>query len=187
VPNYIHITVQEKLLKDKQSFQTLWSYSNKIYMPYQYPNHFSNLYSMYQSLRNFINCNTAKRILERRGIQTSSLFVKIWLVFISEFKANFLYIWHLYGLGFFYLESTVRYIWEKAVAILAGNLNSSRRYLITAVKNVTCKRMSLNCDFVDFVFQTVVVNAEILQKKTKKNESLLLQRQHCRFAQIWLW
>ena len=53
---------------------------------------------------------TAKRILERRGIQTSSLFVKIGLVCIPEFKANFLFFWHLYGLVF-YLESIgVRYI-----------------------------------------------------------------------------
>ena len=29
--------------------------------------------------------------------------------------------------------------------------------------------MSLNCEFVDFVFQTVVVNAEILQKNKKTN------------------
>ena len=48
--------------------------------------------------------STAKRILERRGIQTSSSFVKIWLVCIPEFKANFLFLWHLYGLVF-YLES----------------------------------------------------------------------------------
>ena len=35
-------------------------------------------------------CITAKRIIERRGIQTSSSFVKIWLVSMPEFKANFL-------------------------------------------------------------------------------------------------
>ena len=38
---------------------------------------------------------TAKRILERHGIQTSSLFVCI-----PEFEANFLFLWHLYGLIF---------------------------------------------------------------------------------------
>ena len=31
------------------------------------------------------------------------------------------------------------------------------------------KRMSPNCEFIDFVFQTVVVNAEILQKNKKMN------------------
>ena len=84
--------------------------------------------------------HTAKRILERRGIQTSSSFVKIWLVCIPEFKANFLFFWHLYGLVF-YLESIgVRkiMIWwlafeKKAIAILVGNWNWSLTYLNTAV------------------------------------------------------
>ena len=39
--------------------------------------------------------NTAKRILERLRIQTSSAF---------DFKANFLFFWRLYGLVF-YLET----------------------------------------------------------------------------------
>jgi hypothetical protein len=58
-----------------------------------------------------VSLSTAKRIvLERRGIQTSSSFVKIWLVCIPESKANLLFFWHLYGLVF-YLESIgVRYI-----------------------------------------------------------------------------
>ena len=44
---------------------------------------------------------TAKRILERLVIQTSSSFVKIWLVCFPGSKANFLFFWHLV----FYLES----------------------------------------------------------------------------------
>ena len=45
--------------------------------------------------------NTAKKILERVGIETSSLFLKFDR---SEFKANFLISWRLYGLVF-YLET----------------------------------------------------------------------------------
>ena len=83
---------------------------------------------------------TAKRILERRGIQTTSSFVKIWLVCIPKFKANFLFYWHLYGLDFLSRiywslldHDLMASIWEKAISILAGNLNSRRSYLITAV------------------------------------------------------
>ena len=47
---------------------------------------------------------TAKRILERLRIQTSSSFVKIWYVCIPNFKANFLFFWRFYGLVF-YLET----------------------------------------------------------------------------------
>ena len=39
--------------------------------------------------------HTAKRILERLGIKTS----------LSDFTANFLFFWCLYGLIFFYLKS----------------------------------------------------------------------------------
>ena len=88
----------------------------------------------------FFTCDTAKRILKRLGIQTSSSFVKIWWVCIPKFKANFLFFWHLYGLGFFsriywsWLDhDRIASIWEKAISILAENLNSGRSYLITAV------------------------------------------------------
>ena len=76
---------------------------------------------------------TAKRILERLGIQTLSSFVflilkpisiflvLIWLGFLSR---NF---WSLLN------HDLMASIWEKAISILAGNLNSSRSYLITAV------------------------------------------------------
>ena len=101
---YAHHCTRNKLLKDKQSFQTLWSYSYKISMPYQYPNHFSSLYSMYQSLRNFIDCNTAKRILERRGIQTLSKFD--WSVFLNLKTISY---FAIYVAWFFYLESRVCY------------------------------------------------------------------------------
>ena len=47
-----------------------------------------------------ISPHTAMRILEILGIQTSSLFVKIWYVCIRESKAKFLYFWLLYGLVF---------------------------------------------------------------------------------------
>ena len=47
-----------------------------------------------RNVKNGLLC-TAKRILERRGVQTSSLFVKIWLVCIPESKANFLFSWHI--------------------------------------------------------------------------------------------
>ena len=50
-----------------------------------------SLLSFYKCL-----CSTAKRILERRGIQTSSSVVKIRLVCIPEFKVNFLFFWHLF-------------------------------------------------------------------------------------------
>ena len=46
----------------------------------------------------------------------------------------------------------------------------SLRNFINCNTNVASKkRMSPNCEFVDFVFQTVVVNAEILQKNKKMN------------------
>ena len=38
----------------------------------------------------------AKRLLERHGIQTSSSFVKIWMVCIPNFKANFLFFFGVY-------------------------------------------------------------------------------------------
>ena len=71
-------------------------------------------------------CGTAKKTLERRGIQTSSSFDKIWLVCFPEFKANFLFFWHSYGLGFFLSRiywSSLDYdlmasIWEKVISIL---------------------------------------------------------------------
>ena len=55
----------------------------------------------FQYKKSHENVFTAKRILERRGIQTSSSFVKIWLVCFPESKANFLFVWHLHGLIFF--------------------------------------------------------------------------------------
>ena len=48
----------------------------------------------------FLENMNFKRILERCGIQTSSLFVKIWLVCIDEFKANF-YFFGIYMAWFF--------------------------------------------------------------------------------------
>ena len=105
----------------------------------------------------------AKRILERRGIQTSSLFVKIWLVCISEFKANFFFsfIW----LGFLariYWSSLdhdlMTSIWKKGISILAGNLNSGRSYLITAVigKQIVIRPKHINYSVIthDFNFPT---------------------------------
>ena len=81
------------------------------------------------------------RILEKHGIQISSSFVKILQVCIREFKANFLFLGRLYGLVFdldrnYWSQldhDLMANIWEKAIAILARNLNSGRSYLITAV------------------------------------------------------
>ena len=79
---------------------------------------------------------TAKRILERLGLVTSSLFVKIWMVCIPEFKANFLFVC-LFFLSRIYWSALdhdlMASIWEKVISILAGNLNSSRSYPITAL------------------------------------------------------
>ena len=66
---------------------------------------------------------TAKRILERR-VYSDFIIVCQNLIGTPEFKAKFLFFWHLYGLVF-YLES---------IGILAGNLNSGCSYLITAVR-----------------------------------------------------
>ena len=85
---------------------------------------------------------TAKRIIEGRGIQTSSSFVKIWLVCIPEFRAIYLFFWRLYGLDFLsriYWSSLdhddpMAGNWEKAISILAENLNSSCSFVITAVQ-----------------------------------------------------
>ena len=78
---------------------------------------------------------TAKRILARHGIQTSS-FVKIWLVCSPEFKTNFLF-FGIHMAWFFHLESLgVRYImiwWLAYTSILAGNLNSGCKYLVTGL------------------------------------------------------
>ena len=107
---------------------------------------------------------TAKRILERRGIQTSSSFVKLWLLCILEFKANFLLFWHLYGL--FFLSriywrlldyDLLASIWE-AISILTGNLNLGRSYLITAVpgrKNIN-KRVKYRRKFVKKVIKNII-------------------------------
>ena len=71
---------------------------------------FNNLRSHELSAHNdFESCAlcstfTAKRILERLGIQILSPFVKIWYVCIPNFKANFLIFWRSYGLVF-YLET----------------------------------------------------------------------------------
>ena len=43
---------------------------------------------------------TLKRTLERLGIQTSSLFVKIWLICIPKFKTNFFFYAAFIWLGF---------------------------------------------------------------------------------------
>ena len=69
-----------------------------------------------------------------------SSFVKIWLICSCEFKANFLSFLVFIPLGFF-SRSYWRYlnhhlmanIWEKAILILVGNLNSGLSYLITTV------------------------------------------------------
>ena len=65
------------------------------------------------------------------------------MVRIPEIKVNFLFFWHLYSLGFLSriywssldhdLMASIWEKWEKAISILAGNLNSGRSYLITAV------------------------------------------------------
>ena len=53
--------------------------------------------------------NTAKRILKRLGIKTSSLFVKIWWVCIPNSKADFLFFGvHMDGLVFYQETSGVR-------------------------------------------------------------------------------
>ena len=75
---------------------------------------------------------TAQRILERRGIQTLSSFVKIyWSVFLNlkpiSYSFGFRIYWRLLDHD---LKSSIG---EKAISILAGNLNSSRSYLTTAV------------------------------------------------------
>ena len=82
------------------------------------------------SSKTLVSFYTAMGILERCGIQTSSLFVKIWLVCIHEFKAVFFaFIW----LGFLSRiywslldHDLMASIWEKAISILARNLNSGR-------------------------------------------------------------
>ena len=58
----------------------------------------------------------------------------------SESKANLLFFQRLYGLGFLSKiywslldHDLLAKIWEKAISILAGKLNSGRTYLITAV------------------------------------------------------
>ena len=123
--------------------------------------------------------SAAKRILERHGIQTSSSFVKIWLVCIPEFKTNLLFFCHLYGLGFFLSKiywgsldhDLMASIWEKAISILAGNLNSSRSYLITAV-NVKAPGTSLK------IFVTLLKNL-IFNKNSRKNAGY--QQYECSF------
>ena len=82
LPNYMHITVKKQTLKkDKQSYQTLWSYAYEISMPYQFPKHFSNLNSMYQNLRNFINCNSKYDFQKECHpiVNLLILFFKLWL------------------------------------------------------------------------------------------------------------
>ena len=90
-------------------------------------------------LHQLFSIDTAKRILERRGIQTSSSS----LVCIPEFKANFSFFLAFIWLGFLSriywssLDHDLKAsIWEKAISILVGNLNSSYSYLITAVLQV---------------------------------------------------
>ena len=93
---------------------------------------------------------TAKRILERRGIQTSSTFVKIWLVCIPEFKANFLFL-RIYWSPLDH--DLMASIWGKAISILAGNLNSGLSYLITAVKRFVYRLLHRSLVFTyDYAF-----------------------------------
>ena len=66
---------------------------------------------------------TAMGILERLGIQTSSLFVKIWLVCIPESKANFLFSWHLYG---FFLSSIYWSLLYDGLHLRTSNFNFGR-------------------------------------------------------------
>ena len=76
-----------------------------------------------------------KRILERLGIQTSSSFIKIgvlafiWLGFLSG------HYWNL-------LDHDLM---ANTISILAGNLNSGRSYLITAVAVLSCSPLVLTC------------------------------------------
>ena len=86
----------------------------------------------------------SKRTLERLGIQTSSCLSKFdrYVFCITNFKANFLSFLVIIWLVFLsrnYWSSIyhdlMSSIWEKVIWILAGNLNSGRSYLITAVKS----------------------------------------------------
>ena len=95
---------------------------------------------------------TAKKMLEKRKIQTSSSFDQIWLVCIPEFKANFLFFgiyiaWFLSRTYWSILDHDLTAsIWEKAILILAGNLNSGPSYLITAVPgNRAVQSLQLMC------------------------------------------
>ena len=71
-------------------------------------------------------------------MSTWTLFVKIWTVSNFELDANFLTFLDLYHL-IFALETSqlnsrlMANIWEKAISILVGNLNSGPSYLITTV------------------------------------------------------
>ena len=93
---------------------------------------FENITTLIVTFNNFRRSNLfmGGRILKGLGIQTSFSFVCI-----PSFKANFLFFWRLYGLGFFYQETIyhdlMASIWEKKNLILAGNMNSGPSYLIT--------------------------------------------------------
>ena len=61
-------------------------------------------------------------------------------VCIPNFKSNFLILLHLYGLVFLSRNywslldhALMASIWEKAISVLAGKLNSGHSYLITAI------------------------------------------------------
>ena len=76
---------------------------------------------------------TAKRILERLQYRLSKFDRSVFLILKP--------IYYFFGLVF-YLETIgssldhdlMASIWEKAISILAGNLNSGHSYIITAVK-----------------------------------------------------
>ena len=94
--------------------------------------------------------STAKRILERLGIQTASSFFKMSVFLIwSQFLIFLAFIW----LGFLsrkYWSSLdhdlIASIWEKATSILAGNLNSGRctTVLTTSWFDSSCNFMMLH-------------------------------------------
>ena len=78
-------------------------------------------------------------MLERHGIQTSSSFVKILQVCIHESSATFLFfcVYNACFLSKKYWSQLYhdhgQHLRKKHISILAGNYNSGRSYLITAV------------------------------------------------------
>ena len=77
-------------------------------------------------------------------MSTWTSFVKIWTVSNCEFNVNFLTFLGLYTLAFctrnywrWLNHNWMANIWERAISILAGNLNLGRSYLITTVPMVS--------------------------------------------------